>query len=82
VLESRQAETVREVAMAKKKKKSVKKATPAGNNVTSIVAAELAGVIYRAKLENRAAKLNISEDEVVKDVLAIWRNVRDKLSEG
>ena len=49
--------------------------------MNSVVAAELAGVIYRAKLENRAAKLNISEDEVVKDVLGIWQNVRDKLAQ-
>jgi len=57
-----------------------RQAAPAGNDLTPVVAAELAGVIYRAKLENRAAKLNISEDEVVKDVLNIWRNVRDKLA--
>jgi len=66
--------------MAKKKKKVVKIADPARNELTPVVAAELAGVIYRAKLENRAAKLNISEDEVVRDVLNIWRNVRDKLA--
>ena len=80
MLESRQAESEREVAMAKKKKNVEKKAAPARNDVTPVVAAELAGVIYRAKLENRAAKLNISEDEVVRDVLNIWRNVRDKLA--
>ena len=66
--------------MAKKKMKAEKKSAPVGNDVTPVVAAELAGVIYRAKLENRAAKLNISEDEVVKDVLNIWRTVRDKLA--
>lgn len=67
--------------MAKKKKKVEKIAAPTGNDVTPVVAAELAGVIYRAKLENRAAKLNISEDEVVRDVLNIWRNVREKLAQ-
>lgn len=82
MLESRQTDSVREVAMAKKKMKAEKKAAPAGNDVTALVAAELAGVIYRAKLENRAAKLNISEDEVVRDVLNIWRNVREKLALG
>ena len=66
--------------MAKKKKKDGKQASSGGGDLTPLVAAELAGVIYRAKLENRAAKLNISEAEVVADVVSIWRNVSEKLS--
>ena len=66
--------------MAKKKKKANAKAPKPGNDMTPIVAAELAGVIYRAKLENRAAKLNISETEVVRDVIQIWRTVAEQLS--
>ena len=66
--------------MAKKKKKVAKKAPAAGSDMTPVVAAELAGVIYRAKLENRAAKLNISETEVVRDVIQIWRTVAEQLS--
>lgn len=67
--------------MAKKKKKDAKKASSGSGDLTPLVAAELAGVIYRAKLENRSAKLNISEAEVVADVVQIWRNVHDKLSQ-
>ena len=63
-----------------KKKKAAKKAPASGSDLTPIVAAELAGVIYRAKLENRAAKLNISEAEVVSDVMHLWRTVREQLS--
>ncbi|MBI4166355.1 MAG: hypothetical protein HY508_11540 [Acidobacteria bacterium] len=65
--------------MAKQKKKAGKKVSAAGSDMTPIVAAELAGVIYRAKLENRAAKLNISEAEVVADVIHLWRTVREQL---
>ena len=63
------------------KKKAAKKAPASGSDMTPIVAAELAGVIYRAKLENRAAKLNIPEAEVVSDVVQIWRTLREKLSQ-
>ncbi len=68
--------------MAKKKKKSEKKATSGGSDLTPLVAAELAGVIYQSKLANRAAKLNISEAEVVADVVSIWRSVSEKLARG
>ncbi len=69
--------------MAKKKKKKGKKAASSGGgDVTPLVAAELAGVIYQSKLANRAAKLNISEAEVVADVVAIWRSVSEKLARG
>ena len=66
--------------MAKKKKDIAKKASATASSMTPLVAAELAGVIYRAKLENRAAKLNISEAEVVRDVIQIWRTVAEQLS--
>jgi hypothetical protein len=67
------------MAKTKKKKVAAKASAPA-SDWTPVVAAELAGVIYRAKLENRAAKLNISEEEVVRDVIQIWRTVREKLA--
>ena len=67
--------------MAKKKKKVAAKASAPASDWTPLVAAELAGVIYRAKLENRAAKLNISETEVVRDVIQIWRTVAEQLSQ-
>jgi hypothetical protein len=62
--------------MAKKKKQ---KAAPAKSDMTPVVAATLAGVIYQARLANRAAKLNISEAEVISDVVHLWRTVRDEL---
>jgi hypothetical protein len=64
-----------------KKQKEKKKSAPA-NDVTPLVAANLAGVIYQAKLMNRAAKLNISEAEVVSDVVNLWRKVQEELSVG
>jgi hypothetical protein len=67
--------------MAKKKKKVAAKASAPASSMTPLVAAELAGVIYRAKLENRAAKLNISEAAVVTEVIQIWRTVAEQLSQ-
>jgi hypothetical protein len=69
------------MAKKKKKAKTTKRASAPASSMTPLVAAELAGVIYRAKLENRAAKLNISEAEVVKDVIQIWRTVAGELSQ-
>ena len=40
-----------------------------------LVAAMLAGVIYQSRLLNRQAKLNISEQEVVTDVVNMWHTV-------
>jgi hypothetical protein len=64
------------------KKQAAKKPTTKSNDISPVVAAELAGVIYRAKLENRAAKLNISEDEVVAEVIRLFKVVHEKLSRG
>jgi hypothetical protein len=44
-----------------------------------VVAATLAGVIYQARLLNRQSKLNIPEDEVIRDVVTLWRTVMDEL---
>ena len=52
----------------------------ADNSMTPMVAATLAGVIYQSKLLNRQAKLNISENEIVTDVISTWRTVMDVLS--
>ena len=62
------------------KKQAPKKTSPPANDMTPVVAATLAGVIYQAKLANRAAKLNISESEVISDVVHLWRTVRDELA--
>ena len=50
------------------------------SQMTPMVAATLAGVIYQSKLLNRQAKLNISENEIVTDVISTWRTVMDALS--
>lgn len=44
-----------------------------------LVAAMLAGVIYQSRLLNRQAKLNISEQEVVTDVVSMWHTVMEAL---
>ncbi len=48
--------------------------------MTPVVAATLAGVIYQARLLNRQSKLNIPEEEVIRDVVTLWRTVTDELS--
>ncbi len=69
--------------MAKKERAKVSgSADPAGALallMAPVVAAELAGVIYQAKLANRQAKLNIPESEVVSDVVTLWRAVLDSI---
>lgn len=64
--------------MAKKQTKP----SPANSNpeMTPMVAAALAGVIYQARLTNRQSKLNIPEAEVIADVLGLWRSLMDELN--
>ncbi len=64
--------------MAKKQTTS----SPANSvpEVTPMVAAALAGVIYQARLVNRQSKLNIPDSEVIADVVGLWRNLVDELS--
>jgi hypothetical protein len=64
------------------KKRTTKKVAPSANDMTPVVAATLAGVIYQARLLNRQAKLNIPEAEVISDVVQIWRTVRDVLADA
>ncbi len=64
--------------MAKKTK--VRRVAGARGEVDGTVAAVLAGIIYQARLKNRESKLNIPEEEVVSDVLDLWRRVRDSLA--
>ncbi len=49
---------------------------------TPAVAATLAGVIYQAKLMNRQSKLNIPEQEVIRDVVTLWHAVMHELGAG
>jgi hypothetical protein len=66
--------------MAKKQKAASVTAleTPA----IPVVAATLAGVIYQARLLNRQSKLNIPEQEIISDVVGLWRTVKEALAEG
>ena len=50
--------------------------------VSPVVAATLAGVIYEARLQNRQAKLNIPEQEVISDVVNLWHTVRKTMNGG
>ena len=50
--------------------------------VAPVVAATLAGVIYQARLQNRQAKLNIPEQEVISEVVTLWHTVREAMNAG
>jgi len=50
--------------------------------VDPAVAATLAGIIYQAKLFNWQAKVNVPEEEVVVEVISLWRIVMDALKSG
>jgi len=50
--------------------------------VAPVVAATLAGVIYAARLQNRQAKLNIPEQEVISDVVNLYHTVREAMNGG
>jgi len=52
----------------------------AAENPDPVVAATLAGIIYNAKMLNRQAKINVPEEEVVVEVISLWRIVMDALS--
>ena len=48
--------------------------------VDPAVAAALTGIIYQAKLINRQARINVPEEEVVVEVISLWRIVMEALS--
>jgi len=66
--------------MAKKQKAA--SATALETPAIPVVAATLAGVIYQARLLNRQSKLNIPEQEIISDVVGLWRTVKEALAEG
>ena len=66
--------------MAKKPISS--KAVKAVDKCDPMVAATLAGIIYQAKLFNRQARVNVPEEEVVVEVITLWRIVIDALNSG
>jgi hypothetical protein len=52
----------------------------AAEKVDPAVAATLTGIIYQAKLFNRQARVNVPEEEVVVEVISLWRIVTDALN--
>lgn len=61
------------------KKQTTRSAPGPDAQMTPMVAATLAGVIYQARLLNRQSKLNIPESEVIADVVGLWRTILDEL---
>ena len=62
------------------KKKVTEKKNELEALVSPVVAATLAGVIYEARLQNRQAKLNIPEQEVISEVVNLWHTVREAMN--
>jgi hypothetical protein len=54
----------------------------AAEKIDPVVAATLTGIIYQAKLFNRQARVNVPEEEVVVEVISLWRIVMDALKNG
>jgi hypothetical protein len=81
VLKSRPRKTGRvEEAMAKKQTSQGAGKPPV--QVDPMVAAQLTGIIYQARLFNRQARMNVPEQEVVSEVVSLWRNVMAALADG
>jgi hypothetical protein len=74
MLESRHGRTEKEGLMAKKTE-----LPKAAEKIDPVVAATLTGIIYQAKLFNRQARVNVPEEEVVVEVISLWRIVMDAL---
>ena len=57
-------------------------APSAAEKIDPGVAATLTGIIYLAKLFNRQAKINVPEEEVVVEVITLYRIVAEALTTG
>jgi hypothetical protein len=64
------------------KKQTTSSPAKVGTEMTPVVAATLAGVIYQARLSNRQSKLNIPDSEVISDVVGLWRTLMVELNRG
>ncbi|MGD1154660.1 MAG: hypothetical protein ABSA41_02410 [Terriglobia bacterium] len=64
------------------KKPTRPNAVKAFEEVNPMVAATLAGTIYQAKLFNRQARVTVPEEEVVVEVVSLWRIVMNALNSG
>jgi len=63
------------MAMKTAVKKAAEKVDPA-------VAATLTGIIYQAKLFNRQARVSVPEEEIIVEVISLWRIVTDAMTSG
>lgn len=63
------------------KKPTTQSGAGADAEMTPVVAATLAGVIYQARLANRQFKLNIPESEVIEDVVGLWRMLMSEMGQ-
>ncbi|MGA2986299.1 MAG: hypothetical protein ABSG32_21050 [Terriglobia bacterium] len=55
-------------------------ATAAAKKIDAAVAATLTGIIYQARLFNRQAKVTVPEEEVMVEVISLWRTVKAALN--
>ncbi len=51
----------------------------AAPDLTPLVAATLTGVIYQARLMNRQMKVNIPENELIPEIVGLWRSLTEEL---
>ncbi len=56
-----------------------KKETRSNADLTPLVAATLTGVIYQARLMNRQMKINIPENELIPEIVGLWRSLTEEL---
>jgi len=53
---------------------------PMDTDLSPLVAASLAGIVYQARLFNRQARMNVPEEAVISEVVNLWHTVLGKLS--
>lgn len=51
----------------------------AAQDLTPLVAATLTGVIYQARLMNRQMKVNIPDNELIPEMVGLWRSLTSEL---
>jgi len=64
------------------KKQTAQGSGDLAGELTPQVAALLTDTIYRARLFNRQARMNVPEGEVIAEVVGLWRNVMKTLKKG
>ncbi len=61
------------------KKRNGQDAKKTDMDLTPLVAASLAGIVYQARLFNRQARMNVREESVISEVVTLWRTVKDAM---